>query len=338
MKKLGMILGIVAIVALFSPAAQAVLVKVNDVVVFQDSYEDGTLGDPPAATDPQVGTWDTTDAQSSFTISDADPKYGSQYLHVVTARDHLRSSHFGASTGDTVKFEFAVRPVTEWTLMGLKDIRPEGEFQGGHLGNLVFTGDAPYAWGGVGWTDPGAIFIQNDDGYTYENGMVWTDSGITVGAWNEIVATHIVGSWTLSMSVNGGPTHDFPLLNQGLYNEGTEWEYTAETLDCFELLSTGSYSVGGWDTPAGPLPLKADFNDDGVVDDLDLTVLAMHWQMAGGHSEGDADGDGFIYDLDLTALATEWPTGDLNASPVPEPATLSLLVLASLAALRRRDI
>ena len=256
-KKLGMIFGVLAIVALLSPAAQAILVKVNDAVVFQDSYEDGTLGDPPAETDPQVGTWDTTDAQSSFTISDADPKYGSQYLHVVTARDHLRSSHFGASTGDTVKFEFAVRPVTEWTLMGLKDIRPEGEFQGGHLGNLVFTGDPPYAWAGAGWDMPGAIFIQNEEGYSVENGMIWTDSGLVVGEWNEIVATNVVGSRTLTMSVNGGPTHDFTLLNQGPYYVGDPtYEHTVGNLEWFDMPTTGGSSVGGFDAIPEPATLS----------------------------------------------------------------------------------
>ena len=78
-----------------------------------------------------------------------------------------------------------------------------------------------------------------------------------------------------------------------------------------------------------------DVNDDGVIDDLDLTILATHWQMAGGHGEGDANDDGFVDDLDLTALATEWPSGDLDASVVPEPATLSLLVLGGVALLRR---
>ena len=90
------------------------------------------------------------------------------------------------------------------------------------------------------------------------------------------------------------------------------------------------------DATVAGVALKADFNDDGVIDDLDLTILATHWQTTGGHGDGDANDDGFIDDLDLTALATEWPTGDLDVSAVPEPAMLSLLVLGAAALIRRK--
>ena len=56
---------------------------------------------------------------------------------------------------------------------------------------------------------------------------------------------------------------------------------------------------------------------------------------------GDANGDGCVDDLDLTALAVNWQQGcggggGLAAANVPEPTTVSLLVLASVALLRRR--
>ena len=88
----------------------------------------------------------------------------------------------------------------------------------------------------------------------------------------------------------------------------------------------------------GDGPCRAvDWNDDGLIDDLDLTELAVHWQQSvPAFTQGDADGDGFVDDLDLTALAVCWPGGDLDVSAIPEPATLSLLVLGGVALLRRK--
>ena len=75
--------------------------------------------------------------------------------------------------------------------------------------------------------------------------------------------------------------------------------------------------------------IPGDANCDGLVDDLDLTALATHWQLAGGRAEGDFTGDGFVGDYDLTVLATAWPSGDLDVSAVPEPATVWLVALVA---------
>ena len=161
MNKLGLILGVLAIVALFSPPAQAIVAKVNGVVVFQDSYEDGTLGELPAADDPQIGTWVELPA-NTYSISDNDPKYGAQCLaQVGSGRTRLGSPSLGAVDGDTVAFEFAIKSNTEWPVLVLKDTYHEGsEYAGGSLGSLIFTGNEPYSWGGDGWGQAGAIFIQ----------------------------------------------------------------------------------------------------------------------------------------------------------------------------------
>ena len=80
--------------------------------------------------------------------------------------------------------------------------------------------------------------------------------------------------------------------------------------------------------------LMADFNNDGVINDLDLTILAMNWGQCGkDHAHGDANGDGCVDDLDLTALAIEWPSGAGSrgdVSAVPEPTTLCLMTLLTL--------
>ena len=254
MKKLGIILGVLAVVALFSPAAQAMLVKVNDVVVFQDSYEDGTLGELPAADDPQIGTWVELPA-NTYSISDNDPKYGAQCLaQVGSGRTRLGSPSLGAVDGDTVAFEFAIKSNTEWPVLVLRDTFNEGEYPAG-MGSLIFTGNEPYSWGGGGWSDAGAVFMQVESPYNVGNGMVWTNAH-TVGEWNEIVATHVVGTRTLSVSVNGGAAHDFTLLNQGVYNAGTQYEYTAESLDFFHIRNGSNYTDAYWDAIPEPATLS----------------------------------------------------------------------------------
>jgi len=82
--------------------------------------------------------------------------------------------------------------------------------------------------------------------------------------------------------------------------------------------------------------VPGDANGDGVVDDLDLTALATHWQQVGGLAQGDFNGDGFISDLDLTVLAIAWPPAGLGVSAVPEPATLFMLALGACALPVRR--
>lgn len=50
--------------------------------------------------------------------------------------------------------------------------------------------------------------------------------------------------------------------------------------------------------------LTPDLNGDGVVDALDVNILAAHWQT--GDVEGDVNGDGFVDAFDLNVLAGLW--------------------------------
>jgi len=98
---------------------------------------------------------------------------------------------------------------------------------------------------------------------------------------------------------------------------------------------------------------KGDFNLDGVVDILDLTTVANHWQQSViDWSQGDFDGNNTVDILDLTAVANNWQAGvgagggssfndalaqigGFKPAVTPEPASFLLFALVTPTLLRR---
>jgi hypothetical protein len=83
-----------------------------------------------------------------------------------------------------------------------------------------------------------------------------------------------------------------------------------------------------------------DFNLSKVVDTTDLVILRERFGEAyglGGWAEGDANGDGIFNAVDLSILAENFGfDGTGGPAVVPEPATMALLAVGGLVALRRR--
>jgi hypothetical protein len=78
-----------------------------------------------------------------------------------------------------------------------------------------------------------------------------------------------------------------------------------------------------------------DFNLDGVVGILDLGLLGDGYSQSLGWADGDANGDGTVGILDLGYLGDYY---GYDGSAIPEPMTMSLLVLGAVAALKHRRL
>ena len=204
--------------------------------------------------------------------------------------------------------------------------------------------------GGLYAYDTSTVDMEDDGSsvsqlYAYESSTVRVDGGSVGGLYAHNSST---------VDISGGTVTD----RLRAYDDSAVTFHALDfrlggglSLDGDRVVGTGILS-GEWydstrwtidiDTNASGATIRAavlapDANGDGVVDDLDLTALAAHWQQPGGRNEGDFNGDGFVDDLDLTILATAWPGGGLEISAVPEPTTLSLLALSGLALLGRKE-
>ena len=194
--------------------------------------------------------------------------------------------------------------------------------------------DSTHAWGNRLKNEDVWIQWDFDDAYPLTKVWVWNRNDNVIYGMKEVEVHYtavggedeILGTYEFAIAP-GAPdyAHNTEIDFNGIEARGVRFNM---------LTNWGAlYNYAGLAEVRFNLPLTADFNDDGVIDDLDLTIVATHWQLPGGHSEGDANNDGFVDDRDLTALATQWPSGagaPANVSAVPEPATMALLALLAL--------
>ena len=81
--------------------------------------------------------------------------------------------------------------------------------------------------------------------------------------------------------------------------------------------------------------VPGDANDDGHVDHTDAQILAMNWgsgseQEPATWAQGNFDDDYFVGPKDAAIMAANWGHGTGEATGVPEPSVLAMLVIGAL--------
>ncbi|MEZ6071956.1 MAG: dockerin type I domain-containing protein [Pirellulales bacterium] len=99
----------------------------------------------------------------------------------------------------------------------------------------------------------------------------------------------------------------------------------------------------GWDVVIPEPNTPGDGNGDGHVDGLDYIIWASHFDdnpaqdPPGSPANGDFNDDGKVDGLDYIVWASNFEMGPNDGVAVPEPATLSLLLIAGVALMGRRS-
>ncbi|MCY2926926.1 MAG: dockerin type I repeat-containing protein [Planctomycetota bacterium] len=159
----------------------------------------------------------------------------------------------------------------------------------------------------------------------------------------DITGASVTGGFVFTVPEPGTPTYS--VLGHGTAVYGIQ--LPAQTLPgSYSGVATFTTSAGGpftYNLTATVVAHAGDVNGDGQVSLLDYNVIKANFgnsYESGFHwADGDLNGDKQVGLLDFNIVKAHFghTTGDGAAvTAVPEPATLSLLALAGLAALRRK--
>ena len=157
------------------------------------------------------------------------------------------------------------------------------------------------------------------------------DRGIPFVSANNITGSTASASWFVDM-----PNGELHLT-----------ELAIGALDAAGLLAEVFDDIDGGPRPVGAFPdigadeygsPAGDADYDGLVDGLDYVIWSNNYGLSGDWGDADFSGDDLVDGLDYVIWSNNYGFGypPSLGGAVPEPGTLSLLALASVALLRRR--
>ncbi len=225
----------------------------------------------------------------------------------------------GAGNGEVIAVESGTEYpwIIHWDT-GVEFYDGSGTFAGGpRVFYTAGSDDDPNTWGGKNTTPAGDQILLNTINWLVgpdtSPGDFDGNGAFDTGDIDELVA-HIAG---------GG--------NDPLFD--INGDFSVDTLDIDQWLSVAA-AQNGFASPY----LPGDANLSGAVDATDLNVLGLSWQQnVALWSGGDFTANGSVGADDLNVLGLNWQkSNNAAAAAVPEPATLSLILIAGVSLFHRR--
>ncbi len=167
-----------------------------------------------------------------------------------------------------------------------------------------------------------------------------SDEALRSDGWHEFKL--VWSSTGVVISIDDGEVYDSNDWAGVTTEQATAGFYQVQMSDSQSTLFQGDMNTHYFDNFAisgstGPVLLEGDANRDGVVSAGDYASVQSNFGNTGEHGiPGDANGDGVVSAGDYASVQANFGSTSAPAEITPEPATMSLLVMGSLAFIRRK--